>query len=185
MIFPIYHIKQKILTSVIAPHGITDLLHAVQSNNTQELFTMNAVCALTSFGLSQNDLTNTGLNIFFIGCSVVHFRHDFPPFLKDNHEELQKCLVCLFMTTTFIANHDLFFYYMCLLHVPNHYYFNRHVIAKNYRFNLSFILLFILFLSFIGTKEFAFYPSLYPLYKGVIISHTIYQEIYVHKSLAD
>ena len=181
MIIPAYHIKLKILTSIIAPHGITDLIHATQNNNTQHLVSMNTVCVATSFGLSQNEATSLGLNAIFVISSVIHFRHDFPIIFKNNHQELQRGVFSFVTILSFIVNYDLFFFYMFFLHVPNHYYFNRHIIKKRCIINLSFILSFTLCLSLIGDTQLAFHPFLYPLYKGVVISHVIYQELYVHK----
>ena len=184
MIFlPTYHIKHKILTGIIAPHGITDLIHATQTNNTRALLSMNTFCILTSFGLSQHELTTIGLNAFFIGASVVHFRRDVPVLLKSNFIEAQMFLFSFVTILTFLMNHNLFFYYMCFLHVPNHYYLNRTIISKKKMVNLSFILSFTLFLSFIGCYQFVYHPLFYPLYKGIVISHVIYQELYIHNTL--
>ena len=185
MILPSYHIKNKILSGIVAPHGITDLIHATQTNKTQELLSLNTFCVLTSFGFSQNDITIGILNIAFVGTSIVHFRHDFPILYKKNYQELQRVVLSFVSITLFIINHNLFFYYMCLIHVPNHYYFNRRIINKNRVVNLSFILSFALLLFLFGAHDIAFHPYLYPLYKGVVISHIIYQEAYVHNSLFD
>ncbi len=183
MILPFYHIKHKILTSVIAPHGITDVIHAVHNNSTRELLSMNSLCVLTSIGLSRNDITRASFDIFFIGCSLIHFRHDFPVIFKDVHENCQQFFLCFVTMVTFIIQQDLFYYYMTLLHVPKHYYFNRRVISKNYVINLSFIVGFTLFLTLIGANDVVFSPIFYPFYKGIVVSHIIYQELYVHKKL--
>lgn len=183
MIFPIYHIKHKILTTVIAPHGITDLLHAKQTNNTKQLLSINSLCVLGSFGLSQNDVTIIGLNIFFLASSLVHFRHDFPIIFKNANQERQQYICSLALILSFIENNNLFFGYMLLVHVPNHYYLNRYVVKQKYVFNLSFILGFTLLFSFLGDWYIAFEPMLFPLYKGVVVAHIIYQEMCVHSSL--
>jgi hypothetical protein len=183
ILLPSYHIKHKILSSVIAPHGITDLIHATQNNNTRNLLSMNTFCVMTSFGLSQHDVSTIGLNIFFIGSSVIHFRHDFPILFRSNCIEAQRLLFSSVTILIFLINHDLFFYYMCLIHVPKHYYFNREVITKRKIVGVSFILGFTLILSIFGFHQSAYHPLLYPLYKGIIISHVIYQEIYVHNTL--
>ena len=82
---------------------------------------------------------------------------------------------------TFTVNQNAFFFYMCLLHVPNHYYNNRHVINKGRSVNFALILGFTFILTLIGEQSFAFEPFFHPLYKGVVISHVIYQELYFHK----
>tara|TARA_A100001011_G_C14321211_1_gene850751 strand:- start:11089 stop:11526 length:438 start_codon:yes stop_codon:yes gene_type:complete len=144
---------------------------------------MNSLCVLTSIGLSRNDITRASFDIFFIGCSLIHFRHDFPVIFKDVHENCQQFFLCFVTMVTFIIQQDLFYYYMTLLHVPKHYYFNRRVISKNYVINLSFIVGFTLFLTLIGANDVVFSPIFYPFYKGIVVSHIIYQELYVHKKL--
>tara|TARA_Y100000389_G_scaffold200382_1_gene240667 strand:+ start:803 stop:1360 length:558 start_codon:yes stop_codon:yes gene_type:complete len=185
MILPSYYIKNKILAGIVAPHGITDLIHASQNNKTQELLSMNAACVLTSIGLSQNEIAIDVLNIVFIGTSVIHFRHDFPVLYKKNYQELQGFVLSFISIITFVINHNLFFYYMCLIHVPKHYYFNRNIINKNMAVNLSFILSFTLLLFMLGAYDIAYTSYLYPFYKGIVISHVFYQEAYVHNSLFD
>tara|TARA_Y100000389_G_scaffold179643_1_gene193885 strand:+ start:580 stop:1137 length:558 start_codon:yes stop_codon:yes gene_type:complete len=185
MIFSNYHIKHKILTSVIAPHGITDLFHAVQNNNTKQLLSMNAVFIATSFELSQHDVTMLGLNFFFLVSSLVHFRHDFPVFWKNNNQEFQQYILSLVTILSFTLNQELFFWYMCFIHVPHHYYSNRRVIKKSCVLNLSFILFFSLLLMFIGQQYAAFEATMIPLYKGIVISHIVYQEVYVHPTLSN
>ena len=184
MIFPIYHIKHKILTSVIAPHGITDLIHAAQMNNTRRLLSVNALCVGCSFGLSQNDEMMLALDTFFLIFSLIHFRHDFPVIFKNGYQELQQYVCSLFIILSFIENHELFFWYMSCVHVPNHYYSNRQVIKRRCMLNLSFILGFSLFLSIVGEQYVSCNPILFPFYKGVVISHVIYQELYVHPRLS-
>ena len=111
MIFSAYHIKHKILTSVITSHGITDLIHATQNNTTKQLLSMNTLCIMSSVGLSQNDVTILGLNTCFIALSIIHFRHDYPILFKtDKYEDLQKCMLSFISIIMFYINHDLFFY---------------------------------------------------------------------------
>ena len=180
MIPPFYHIKRKILTSVIAPHGITDILHATQNNSTKQLLSINSLCVVGSFGLSQTDVTMLGLNSFFLITSLVHFRHDFPVISKNTSKELQQYVCSVALILSFVENHELFFWYMTLVHVPNHYYLNREVVKERCVINLSFILGFSLLLSFIGEQYIIFDPLLFPLYKGLVIGHVIYQELCVH-----
>ena len=182
MIFPIYHIKRKLLTTVIAPHGITDILHATQNNSTKQLLSINSLCVVSSFGLSQNDVTILGLNVFFLASSLVHFRHDFPIIFRDGNQELQKYICSLALILSFIENYNLFFWYMTFIHVPNHYYLNREVIKQKLGMNLSFILAFTLLFSFLGEQYIVFDSMLFPLYKGLVVAHIIYQEMCVHSS---
>lgn len=183
MMIPNYHIKSKILTTVIAPHGITDLIHASQYNTTQQLLSINTFCLLSSVGLSQNEVTTLGLDCCFVIASAIHFRHDLNVLIKDNCQEKYKYIFSVVVLLSFIENHDLFFWYMTLFHVPNHYYMNMDIISKHSVLNLTFILSFTLFLSFLGNQDVIFIPLFYPIYKGVVMSHVVYQELYVHNSV--
>ena len=120
---------------------------------------------------------------FFLASSLVHFRHDFPVFLKNKNTELQKYICSLALILSFIENYNLFFWYMTFIHVPNHYYLNREVIKQKLGVNLSFILGFTLLFSFVGEQYVVVKPLLFPLYKGLVVAHIIYQEMYVHSSL--
>ena len=183
MIFPIYHIKRKLLTTVIAPHGMTDILHATQNNNTKQLLSINSLCVLSSFGLSQNDVTILCLNVCFLASSLVHFRHDFPIIFKNKNKELQQYICSFALILSFIENNNLFFWYMTFIHVPNHYYLNREIVNQRRGGNLSFILGTTLLFSFLGEQYVVFDPLLFPLYKGLVVAHIIYQERWVHSCL--
>ena len=182
MIIPIYHIKKKILTNIIAPHGITDLIHASQNDNIPELLSINSGCILVSYGLSQYALSDVILNILFFGCSVIHFSHDFSPIILNHYAKQQQFLFCFTMLFSFVIQPDLFYIYMIFVHVPNHYYYNRNVICENLVRNFIFIFIFSLFFSLIGENDIIFHPILYPIYKGIITSHVIYQEKYIHNN---
>lgn len=182
MIVTAFELKKKILTTLIAPHGITDLIHAKQNNKLHELISINSVSVLTSYGLYQNDVTNIISNAIFIGVSIIHFSHDFSPIIKNSNEKRQKLLLCAFFVGLTIVNNNLFFLYMVLIHVPKHYFYNRYTIKKRLVNNLSFIFIFTLLLDVIGKNIFIFDNTLYPLYKGIITSHVIYQEKYIHNN---
>lgn len=182
MIIPTIELKKKLLTTIIAPHGITDLIHAKQNNKLHELISINSVSVLTSYGLYQNDITNIISNSAFIGFSIIHFSHDFLPIIENYHEKKQKMLLCSLFIALSIFNNNLFFLYMVLIHVPKHYFYNRYFLKKYLIGNLSFIFIFSLLLGMAGQHNFVFDERLYPLYKGIITSHIIYQERYIHNN---
>ena len=120
MILPHLFIKSKIISTIVAPHGITDLIHSIQTNNTKTLLSINSCCISTSLISSIQPNIDFGFNIFFLIGSVFHFRHDYP---KTTSQILEFFLS--FMTIlSFIKCPNLFYFYMSLLHVPKHYLSN-------------------------------------------------------------
>jgi len=65
------------INGIIAPHGITDIIHAQQKNLIPILFKINGVTILSSILLNKFELENI-LNLVFITSSIIHFRRDFP-----------------------------------------------------------------------------------------------------------
>lgn len=172
-------IQKGIITSIIAPHGITDLIHAAQNNNTKNLLTLKSACILTSIGASQQHLINFGFNLFFILGTIGHFSHDVS-FLSHSNIIHKKYIVTIITLLSFMVNSNFFFAYMILIHVPNHYRINWEFIKKNKQFNLSLIAMFTISSIVFGHYRNIYTPLLSSIYKGVIMSHIIYQERYIH-----
>ena len=74
---------------------------------------------------------------------------------------------------------------MLISHVPNHYKTNWIYIKKNTHINVSFIILFTFFLTYIGLTYPYLYDSkmIFDISKGLVISHVIYNEIYIHNNI--
>ena len=176
MIIPTsFVLKTKIITTLVAPHGITDIIHSFQKDTVKPLIGINSACILTSV-LSSNENINFPINdIFFIIGSIIHFRHDFS-FIKQSNIDI---LSSIFMIYLFTINNDLFFPYMILLHLPNHYKNNWKYIKKNKLVNLSIIFGFSLITSIFGNNIMNHPLILYEIYKGIVISHIIYGELYI------
>ena len=170
-------IHRHLITSVIAPHGITDVIHALQHNTTTELVAYNGASLATSWLLSSH--IPVVLDDAFIIASIAHFRHD-----MDNH------IICvpkyvmsgalLFAAIHFDPN--ILYGYMVFVHVPNHYKTNWKYIKANPWKNIGGIIIFSLLLFGLGE----FYPfllesnQLFAMSKGIVISHVLYNELYIH-----
>ena len=120
MILPVKSLLIKYATSgIIAPHGMTDYIHAFKNNTILEL---NSVYALTtgSFGLLDQINQSQLLNIIFIFSSIFHFQRDVP--LKNKN---QRCFaITMFFLFCYLFNNEYLLYYLVFLHVPNHYKLN-------------------------------------------------------------
>ncbi len=171
-------IHKHIISTIIAPHGITDLIHSVQNNCTNELLSINSISIVGSSLLSE---TNPMLlNNLFILSSVIHFRHDMPKQIYIPDYILSFILIQLAIN----YNYNILFVYMILSHVPNHYKTNWIYIKENSFTNIYFISIFTFFLTYIGLTFPYLYESkmIFDISKGIVISHVIYNEIYIYNN---
>lgn len=171
-------ILQKAVSTVIAPHGITDLIHANQHNMTSELLQINGFTLVYSHVLHFTD--ENVLATIFLLSSIIHFRHDMPRIFGIPRFIWSSLLISLFASYP-----EVFFPFMVLLHVPNHYRINWKFIKKNLSRNIQFLFLFTLFSSFLGDYIFDNILTNYviDMGKGVVIAHIIYEELHIHKDL--
>ena len=170
-------ISKKLITGIIAPHGMTDLIHAVQNKNVPYLKLINLGSFLSSFAIYS--LNNRYFDYFFYIISAIHFRHDFPKIKNLPRVFLSVALLTFFAT----FNSNLFLFYMVLVHVPNHYRINWNYLKKDKLFTVVILTFFTYLLLYFGEKKFIYNKELETLYKGLILSHIVYQEVFIFKSL--
>lgn len=171
-------IYTNIVSTIIAPHGITDIIHSYQQNKTKELLLVNTCVTTTSYLLSLQDSLINIVDISFIISTIIHFRHDIHCILNVPKYIWSSLLLLI----SIYISHDLFYFYMCFIHVPKHYHFNIQYIKKNITINF----LIILTTTFISNNLFLLiddiydYPIILSISKGIIISHILYEELYIH-----
>ena len=178
MIFPSTFVKQ-VIASIIAPHGVTDLVHAKQNKLLPQLYTINICSVLGSMGLNHN--AHTFADILFYSISIYHFRNDMPE-LKDIANKTT--LSALMIMSFFAIDPNLFLYYMVLIHVPNHYLMNWNTLKKDTIFSI-----FLLSITTLVSMIIANNPSIVEselvenISKGLIFSHIIYEESFIFKTI--
>ena len=179
MLFPNVVVYQNIISGIIAPHGITDLFHAKQNHHMKQLLSINVACASSSMFLSTIHDPYFILDSSFFISSLIHFRHDMPKVFPGSNYVTS----FLLLMTSICCNHDLFFVYMLLCHVPHHYYMNKDVIKENIKFNIPLLAL-TTFISLYCSHVFNIFDStfMYDVSKGIVISHILYEELYIHKN---
>jgi hypothetical protein len=176
------HILKLITTGIVAPHGMTDWVHAFQTKNVPTLLKINA--ATTSSFLVMNKTGNENLiNILFFLFSIMHFKHDIPfkqPFLKNITVP-----ILLFLS---VFNIDILYFYLTLIHVPHHYMLNWKYLSKTpvKSFILMGVSTFIMvnFEKFNLTNVDFIQPVYFDVLKSIIVSHIIYQELFIHTSIS-
>lgn len=145
----------------------------------KQLLSINVACASSSMFLNVIHDPYFILDSSFLISSVIHFRHDMPKVFPNSEYGIS----LLLLLTSICYNHDIFFVYMLLSHVPRHYYMNKNVIKENMKFNIS--LLFLTTISFLYVSHtFNVFDStiIYNLLQGIVISHVLYEELYIHKN---
>ena len=170
----------KYLTAgVVAPHGITDYIHALNNNNLAILSSINILSILFFYSLNFFNKRKF-INLLFVSSSVIHFRRDF-------HILNNKFLQYLFSSIIVYVNifsDKIIYFYLTLFHVPNHYInvWNDLVIDK-YKsfFIISLFTSFSLITSYYLVDEIRMKNDLLKdILKGFIVAHVIYQEKFVH-----
>ena len=174
------HLKplfQKTISTIIAPHGITDIMHAKQYNLTTELIQINGFGLVCSHVLH---FTSPGvvLDTIFLLSSIIHFRHDMPRI-----HTIPRYILSSLVISIFPLFPVLFYPYMVLLHVPNHYRMNWNVLKNNIVSNLQLLLLFTIGCYFGGEVIFDNFFNSYiiDIAKGIVIAHIAYEELYIHR----
>ena len=160
------------INGIIAPHGITDIIHAQQKNLLPHLFTINSISIIFSI-LLDNLYSENILNVIFILSSIAHFRRDFPESNLIPRSSLSFILILI----SILYNHDILLFFMLFIHVPNHYNLNwKYLKHKKIQTIMILSLSTTFFLNIENTYSFS---TLTPAIKGIIISHVIYEEIFI------
>ena len=169
---------------IIGPHGITDLLHAYHHNNMNSLINIYTGTSLMSVisELIHNDYSNIDVsNGIFIISSILHFRHDIPEIKLGSITISSLVLSSLFIILTPLIGKEIFYVYMCFIHVPIHYMKCIDFIKKDV---IKFMALLFMtsFFEFrlIEDYEIDCLPqNILIIVKTLIISHVIYNELYL------
>ena len=104
---------------IIAPHGVTDISHSIQTNNQLNLLKINTfMIGGTNFIINNYNYDDI-LNLLFFASTIIHFRHDMPEINKVNISKLT--LSTLLVLYSPLIGLNLFSLYMGLIHVPRHY----------------------------------------------------------------
>jgi len=178
---PLIDIIPLLTTAVIAPHGMTDLIHAETNDKVFPLFRINLLCVAGAMILHMANM-DIMTNVAFMSSSAIHFRHDFP--IKN--EFLKLCASSMLVMNAQQIGMELFICYMCFIHVPNHYKIYKQMIKDNFVKSSMYIGL----CAIVSTFYFYSDPNiiqnenLFVLSQALIISHIIYEELYTKNNTA-
>lgn len=178
---PLTEIIPLLTTAVVAPHGMTDLIHAENNDKVLPLFRINLLCAAGAMIMHMMNM-DIMTNVAFMSSSAIHFRHDFPV----KNEFLKLCASSVLVLNAQQIGAELFMCYMCFIHVPNHYKTYEPMIKENYVKSCLYIGL----CAIVATFYFYSDPNimqnenLVVLSQALIISHIIYEELYTKNNTA-
>jgi hypothetical protein len=96
----------------------------------------------------------------------------------------QTVLSALMLLAFLTFEPSLFLYYMIFIHVPNHYLMNWSLLSKHKKYSIIVIALTTM-ISIIAGETSGIMEShmVETISKGLIISHILYEETYIFKSL--
>jgi hypothetical protein len=171
-------ITERIWSSVIVPHGITDLFHSHCYSNEKNLVKVYTGSLIASSILSKVNKPQIIDNIFII-ASIIHFSND----ISINNRIVKTILSSMIV---YIApyNVDLFTLYMGVIHVPNHYKKNNLICLKYNKILLSAVIVIGMIFEIIISK-FRYIIDIKKVQifiKSIIISHVIYTELFIENS---
>ncbi len=166
-------------TTLIGPHGITDIIHANNTNLIPEMTQTYGSVIGSTVVLSQMNMTPFIDILFFIG-SVIHFRIDMPEIKRIPRFMLSSLL----LSFTIIHCPDLFMLYMLAIHVPHHYSMNWDYMKKTPKFSVILLIVTSTLMGIIGNS---FEPNehmdlIIAITKGIILSHIAYEEMYIFEN---
>ena len=168
-----------ITAGLIAPHGITDYIHALNNNNLKNLSSIYIISVLLFYSLNYLEKVRV-INNLFIAFSIIHFRRDFHII---NNKFLQFLLSSIIVYVNIFSDKIIYFY-LTLFHVPNHYIsLWDHLLVNKYRsfFIISLFTSFSLISTYYLIDEKIMKNNLLKdILKGIIVAHIIYQEKFVH-----
>ena len=167
-----------IVTGIIAPHGITDLVHAKKYQLLPELYGINICSVLATIGLDYSH-SDALLNFIFFSTAIFHFRNDMPKLEFANQSITSTMMILSFFT----INPKLFLFYMIFIHVPNHYLMNWELLKENKEKSIMLLSITTLISMIIGDTPIIENHIIEVIAKGLIISHIIYEEAYIFKTL--
>jgi hypothetical protein len=174
MLIPLSVAKQ-ITFGIIAPHGVTDLIHARHMGLMKPLFGIQAGTLLSVYGLHSAHM-DILVNILFLVASVVHFRHDMVALVRA--PLWFRVVVLSAIPQPYL--YDSFLLYMVLLHVPNHYRMNWWYMRKQKW--VSGLVVGGITLGSLAVGSSGLVPTggfVMDTFKALIISHVVYNERYV------
>lgn len=175
-------VQKLLLTNVIAPHGITDIIHAYHYKSFHHL----AYCYGTNIAITTvlgHYKYNTIIYALLCIGSFFHFRHDFRFPIASISICLPLTNICTFGTLcSIIRDPDPMFYiYMCLLHVPHHFEMASSYIHPYKWWTIGLLCMVSACTQCIWkTKQ---PQKWFPLGVGIILGHIWYGEKYILKSL--
>ena len=165
----------KAVTCIIAPHGMTDYIHAKKFGYLEELYKINLSMITGCLLLNRCNVYHI-THTCFLFASVIHFRNDMPLIL--NKKSLQLVFSTIFVGSFHFVPSEYLVLYMVFVHVPNHYRLAWNYVKDNLEETIFLIVGIGAILSKINKIDNVALDVI-AFVQTLVISHIIYQEKYV------
>lgn len=166
-------------TWVIAPHGITDFIHAKKYELLPALYKINLAAVATSLLAHMSHCDNI-IHYAFMASAIIHFRNDMPDIGLEDKEKIGLQLLCSAGLVIIgpIIKWNIFLYYMLFIHVPNHYKLSHSYIKEHLKETISLVAAFALLLNTVSYNPLDG-TDIDWLSKSLVIAHIAYEELHI------
>lgn len=169
-----------VLQHIIAPHGLTDIIHAIEYKKVPKMLLSYSATCLTTCVLHKYPRI---IDVCFLFCSTLHFRIDMPRWgiINNMYAYTLQMIQSMVLVLWFLLAkpYDVFFYFMCILHVPNHYK-NSFVYLKVHPYMTAFLFsVFHILVQQYSQLSMNRYHLL--VVEAIVMGHIVYHELFVRK----
>ena len=185
---------------LIAPHGCTDLIHAIQNKNLVTFYKLQGLITASSY-LINSFCKPFVFDSIFVGMSILHFQRD----INYSIGVRSTIYTGFFLFLSICVDVRFLYYYMISIHVPNHYINNWFYIKKTPKLSFAILGANILLCSLFFYNMLNYNSNLIPytsdnslipiniatfpankyialMIKSIILTHISYQELFIHRN---
>ena len=172
------NIIKLILSLFVAPHGMTDYIHSIETNNMTNLAITHSTGISSALIMPKKFLIPA-----LITSTSIHYRHDIP--LKSPSNMLISSLITVSASKLGL---NWMAAYLALIHVPRHYREMSFILEKKPRLTAKIMTssTFLMGCSALFTpNNIDIYDGgfLFRLLIGIVNSHILYEELIIRKNL--
>lgn len=168
--------KRMVINYIIAPHGITDIFHAIHYNMRKPLIISYTSSVIFSQCISKFLGTDYSKYLLCLG-SLFHFRRDFKLIIQHN----LNAYACTSLFLYYMIQHPepYFYIYMTMIHVPHHYYTSHNHIQP---YKIQVLLSILCSAFFMHKMQSIQSDKLLSIFIGIVTGHITYNEFFVNKN---
>mmetsp|Transcript_19830 Transcript_19830/g.63806 ORF Transcript_19830/g.63806 Transcript_19830/m.63806 type:complete len:187 (-) Transcript_19830:1193-1753(-) len=172
---------QQIAMAIVPAHGVVDVVHAMQTNQTAAYALSNAVALGTVPPLIQAGLQQSVVIPLLLITSAFHFRHQFA-FLNVKHFPLHLVAAAALCALT-VGHEELLFPFIALVHVPHQLVEHQQWLRKWPK--LTWAMMSLVGAVGVASNDLVANFATSPFAIAFVFAHVLYQETIVKDSKDD